>query len=319
MRRLLARGSVKGSPQLSPSPLCDTIRDPADLHRSQGPWPADGAIDATSPRARRRHRQHYLQCGERISHRPFHGGSLRVGRAARRDLRPLRSFVAAGTLRATDYRLAPEPVAGDAERRRRGEVSRTTSPRAAATRRACSCSHGWFLAASRGESILGTVGLVPGDLAGIIAMGCTLAPLEDVTSRLTMEQLRERWPRSSDVKTFASLDERLDSDPSRFIGPHMPPTIVVVAAAERFFPSILEQGAKFVRRLLEMKRPADVIIVPGRHMTSIQNISVAGDPTFAAIRKFIAQPGTAGESLRWREGWNGGARAARDRRRRQAG
>jgi acetyl esterase/lipase len=87
------------------------------------------------------------------------------------------------------------------------------------------------------------------------------------------------------------VGDRLDSDPSRFIGPHMPPTLVVCAEAERFFPSILEQGAKFVRRLLEQKRPADLVIVPGRHMSSIQNIIEPGDPTFVAVKSFIDNPG----------------------------
>jgi acetyl esterase/lipase len=74
----------------------------------------------------------------------------------------------------------------------------------------------------------------------------------------------------------------------------MPPTLVVIAEAERFFPAILEQGAKFARRLLELQRPADVVIVPGQHMTSIAHIWQKGDGTFAAIRAFIANPAAAG-------------------------
>ena len=159
-------------------------------------------------------------------------------------------------------------------------------------------SSGCHLAAILGANpkYLKAVGLAPSDLGGVIAMGCTLAPLEDVTSRLTIEQLRERWPKSQEVTTFGTIDERLDSDPSRFIGAHMPPTFVVVAEAERFFPAILEQGAKFVRRILEAQRPADLVVVPGRHMTSIGNIWQKDDPSFAAIRKFIADPALAGQS-----------------------
>jgi acetyl esterase/lipase len=161
-------------------------------------------------------------------------------------------------------------------------------------------SSGCHLAAVLGANTkyLAAVGLTPSDLGGVIAMGCVLAPLEDVTTRLTIDQLRERWPKSSEVATFGTLDDRLDSDPSRFIGPHMPPTLVVVAEAERFFPAILEQGAKFVRRLLEAKRPADLIIVPGRHLTSIGNLWQKGDPAFAAIARFIADPGAAGAGSR---------------------
>ena len=239
----------------------------------------------------------------------IHGGSLQA--SGERRSSPVYAavcdpFVANGIGCATiDYRLAPAnqwPAMPNDAAAAVKWVKDNIAARGGNPARVFVFGHssGCHLAAILGANpkYLAGVGLVPGDLAGVIAMGCVLAPLEDITSRLTMEQLRERWPRSSDVSTFGTLDERLDSDPSRFIGPHMPPTIVVVAEAERFFPSILEQGAKFVRRLLELKRPADLIIVPGRHMTSIQNISAAGDPTFAAIRTFIAQPAAAGEGSR---------------------
>lgn len=239
----------------------------------------------------------------------IHGGSLQE--SGERRSSPIYAavcdpFVAAGIGCATiDYRLAPTnpwPAMPNDAAAAVKWVKDNIAARGGDPSRLFVFGHssGCHLAAILGANpkYLTAVGLTPGDLAGVIAMGCTLAPLEDVTSRLTMEQLRERWPRSTEIKTFASLDERLDSDPSRFIGPHMPPTIVVVAEAERFFPPILEQGAKLVRRLLEMKRPADVIIVPGRHMTSIQNIIAPGDATFAAIRKFIAEPGAAGEGSR---------------------
>jgi acetyl esterase/lipase len=137
---------------------------------------------------------------------------------------------------------------------------------------------------------LATVGLQLGDVAGVVAMGCVLAPLEEVTTAHSMDELRARWPASSEAATYASFDDRLDSDASRFIGPQTPPVLVVVAEAERFFPSILEQGAKFVRRLLEMQRPANLTIVPGRHVTSIQDFGKPGDPTFTAVAAFVANP-----------------------------
>ena len=239
----------------------------------------------------------------------IHGGSLQE--TGERRASPVYAavcdpFVAAGIGCATiDYRLAPThkwPAMPNDAAAAVKWIKNNIGARGGDPSRLFVFGHssGCHLAATLGANpkYLATVGLVPGDLAGVIAMGCILAPLEETTTRLTIEQLRERWPRSSEVSTFASLDDRLDSDPSRFIGAHMPPTIVIVAEAERFFPSILEQGAKFVRRLLELKRPADVIIVPGRHMSSIQSIGAAGDPAFAAIRTFIAQPAMAGAGSR---------------------
>jgi hypothetical protein len=112
---------------------------------------------------------------------------------------------------------------------------------------------------------------------------------------MTVDEFRDRWTtRSRERDTYASADDRLDSDPSRFIDANTPPMLVVCAQAERFFPAILEQGAKLVRRLLEMQRPADLVIVPGRHVTSIQNITQAGDPTLAAILAFIDRPDATG-------------------------
>ena len=239
----------------------------------------------------------------------LHGGSLQESGERRSSpvyARVCEPFLASGIACATaDYRLAP------AHKWPAMPLDAAAAVKWVRTRAAAlggdpaktfvfGHSSGCHLAAILGanQKYLTAVGLAPSDLAGVIAMGCVLAPLEQATTRFTIEELRERWPKSGDVTTFATLDDRLDSDPSRFIGPHMPPTLVVIAEAERFFPAILEQGAKFVRRLLEAKRPADVVIVPGRHMTSIGNLWQKDDPTFAAIRAFIANPSAAGAASR---------------------
>jgi acetyl esterase/lipase len=239
----------------------------------------------------------------------IHGGSLQEGGERRTSpvyARVCEPFLAAGIGCATiDYRLAPThkwpamPLdVAAAVKWVKGRVAAAGGD--AARLFVFGHSSGCHLAAILGANpkYLASVGLAPSDLAGVIAMGCVLAPLEQATTRFPIEELRERWPKSGDVATFGTLDERLDSDPSRFIGPHMPPTLVVLAEAERFFPAILEQGAKFVRRLLEAKRPADLVIVPGRHMTSIGNLRQKDDATFAAIRKFIADPASAGAGAR---------------------
>lgn len=239
----------------------------------------------------------------------IHGGSLQESGERRTSpvyARVCEPFLAAAMGCATiDYRLAPThkwpAMPLDAAAAVKWVKTRVTAAGGDPARLfVFGHSSGCHLAAILGANpkYLAAVGLAPSDLAGVIPMGCVLAPLEQATTRFTIDELRERWPKSGDVSTFATLDERLDSDPSRFIGPHMPPTLVVVAEAERFFPAILEQGAKFVRRLLEAKRPADLVIVPGRHMTSIGNVWQKDDPTFALIRKFIADPASAGAGAR---------------------
>ncbi len=239
----------------------------------------------------------------------IHGGSLQESGERRTSAiyaRVCEPFLAAAIGCATiDYRLAPThkwpAMPLDAAAAVKWVKNRVTAAGGDPARLfVFGHSSGCHLAAILGANpkYLAAVGLAPADLAGVIAMGCVLAPLEQATTRFTIDELRERWPKSGDVSTFGTLDERLDSDPSRFIGPHMPPTLVVVAEAERFFPAILEQGARFVRRLLEAKRPADVVVVPGRHMKSIGNLWQKDDPTFAAIRTFIADPASAGAGAR---------------------
>lgn len=97
-----------------------------------------------------------------------------------------------------------------------------------------------------------------------------------------------------------TVHHRVAANPSLHVGPHVPPVLVIMAEAERFFPAILEQGARFVRLLLEESRPAELVIVPGRHMTSIGSIASDADPTCAAIHAFIRRgdPSAAFHALR---------------------
>jgi acetyl esterase/lipase len=240
----------------------------------------------------------------------FHGGSLQETgerRASPVYARVCEPFVRSGIACATvDYRLAPAhkwPAMPDDAAAAFRWVKTNIAARGGDPARIFLFGHssGCHLAAVLGANpkYLARVGLKPDAVAGVVAMGCVLAPTEEATSRLGMDELRKRWESAADERsTYASFDDWLDFDPSRFLGPHMPPTVVVVAEAERFFPAILEQGAKFVRRLLELQRPADLILVPGKHMSSIQNIGAPGDPAFVAIKKFIEDPSSAGRGSR---------------------
>lgn len=239
----------------------------------------------------------------------IHGGSLK--QSGERRSSPLYAhvcdpFVAAGIGCATiDYRLAPAfkwPAMPDDAAGAVKWVKTHIGAHGGDPHRLFLFGHssGCRLAAILGTNpaYLGRVGLAPDDLAGVIAMGCTLTPTAEATTGHTMDELRARWPTSSFTDTYPTLQAWLDSDPSRFLGPHTPPTLVVVAHAERFFPAVLEQGATFVRRLLELKRPADLVLVPGRHYSSIEHITAPGDPTFAAVKQFIARPDAAGADSR---------------------
>lgn len=80
---------------------------------------------------------------------------------------------------------------------------------------------------------------------------------------LTADGIRGGFARSaSDVARFSTPENWLAANSSFALGGHVLPTLVVVARAERFFPAIFEQGARYVRRLLEADVPAEVVIVP---------------------------------------------------------
>ncbi len=229
----------------------------------------------------------------------IHGGSLQEA-GERRDSSVYRNvckpFVAAGVACATmDYRLAPthqwpampNDVASAVVKVRELITQKGGDPKKLFLFGHSSGCHLAAIVATNPE-YLKRVGLSPSDLAGVIPMGCTLDRNDVAVRHLTADSIREGFSRDKgDVATYGTAENWISANPASFIGPHVPPTLVVLSRAERFMPAILEQGARFVRRLLEIQRPADIVIVPGRHMTSIANIANAGDPTFEAIIGFI--------------------------------
>jgi acetyl esterase/lipase len=229
----------------------------------------------------------------------IHGGSLQQS-GDRRDSPAYRDvcapFVAANIACASmDYRLAPQhrwpampnDVAAAVAALRRVIVERGGDP---ARLFLFGHSSGCQLAAivATNPTYLATVHLTPHDLGGVIAMGCTLDREDAALRGLTADSIRTAFLRDPvEVATYGTPEQWLQANPASFIGRHVPPAFVIVAEAERYFPPILEQGARFVRRLLEQQVDASLIIVPGKHTTSIASLGVAHDPTFAAIEAFI--------------------------------
>jgi acetyl esterase/lipase len=171
----------------------------------------------------------------------IHGGSLQAS-GERRDSPPYRNvckpFVSAGIACASmDYRLAPtyawaampDDVAAAVVTLRRLIDQRGGDPQRLFL---FGHSSGCHLAAvvATNPQYLKAQGLVPRDLAGIIAMGCTLDHDDAALRGFTADAIRVPFSRDA----------------------------------------------------------ADVVIVPGKHMTSIANVSKPGDPTFAAIKAFLS-------------------------------
>ncbi len=232
----------------------------------------------------------------------IHGGSLQESGERRsspmyRDI--CREFVNAGIACASmDYRLAPTsqwPAMPNDVALATLNLRQLISGRGGDRSRIFLFGHssGCHLAAIAGinQSYLATVGLKTSDIAGLILMGCLLDRDDATLRRLTAERIRQPFMREpQDVATYGTPENYLAANPASFVGPHVPRTLVVLANAERFSPPVMEQGARFVKLLLEHNVAANLIVVPGDHVSSIEGVSRAGDPALAAILRFISDP-----------------------------
>ncbi len=232
----------------------------------------------------------------------IHGGSLRESgerRSSPRYRRVCEPLVASGIACATmDYRLAPTfqwPAMPTDVASAISKVGELVESRGGDPGRLFLFGHssGCQLAAvvATDSTHLNAVGLSPSHLAGVIAMGCVLDNYDAALRGVAADDIREPFAeRTGEVERFATPENFLAANPSYFVGPHVPPTLVLVAEAERFFPAILEQGAHFVRLLLEADVPAELVVVPGTHRSSIEGFPREGNATFAAVRSFVGAP-----------------------------
>lgn len=235
----------------------------------------------------------------------IHGGSLQESGERRaspiyRDV--CRPFADAGTVCASmDYRLAPsqqwpampdDVVAAIVELRKRVRA-RGGNPDSLFLFGHSSGCHLAAIVATNPE-FLRRVALSARNIAGLIPMGCTL-DRDDATVRgLTPDRIRRGFSNEpQDVATYGSPENYLAANPASYVGQHVPPTLVIVAEKERFMPPLLEQGSRFVKLLLENEIRANLVVVPGTHTSSISDIVKRGDPTFAAIWRFISNPRNA--------------------------
>lgn len=132
-------------------------------------------------------------------------------------------------------------------------------------------------------------------VAGVVAMGCTMAPWDTAGRNITATQLERSFLRDEgERRVYGSLAWRLRANPSAWVGPRSPPVLVVVAESERFFPSILEEGARFVRLMRERERLADIRILAGRrHVTTTTGFAEPHDAVANLVAEFVRDPKAA--------------------------
>jgi len=142
------------------------------------------------------------------------------------------------------------------------------------------------------SSYLAEQGLHSGALAGVVAMGCTLAPWDTAGRAATQSELEQTFARDEEERrVYSSLAWRLRANPSLWVGSLAPPFLVLVAESERYMPPILEEGARFVRLLRERERSADLRILSGRrHVTTTTGFADPADIVANLVAEFVRSP-----------------------------
>ena len=152
-------------------------------------------------------------------------------------------------------------------------------------------SSGCFLASTIAADprYLKEQGLATKDIAGVVAMGCRLNDWNLKDRCLTVEQVRPYFESDHDERlVYDNIQDRIEANPTLYIGSHVPRFLALVAEAERFQPPILEEAAAFVRKLRDAGVEADVRILHGRgHMSSVEKMSEPGDPGLRLVLGFI--------------------------------
>lgn len=159
-------------------------------------------------------------------------------------------------------------------------------------------SSGCLLSAvvSADAKYLAAHGLSPRDVAGTIPLGCRLndrLEIADSPAEATRDYEVMRIPSSrvDDFLTeypYETVEDVNDAVPAAHVTEDLPPTLVLVAEGERFFPPILRDGAEFVGRALAAGAEADLIVLEGRrHMSALEMMVTADDPTLKLVMDFV--------------------------------
>jgi|CXWL01.1.fsa_nt_gi acetyl esterase/lipase len=205
-------------------------------------------------------------------------------------------FVSAGIACATmDYRLAPShkwPAMPNDVAAAIVKVRHLITERKGNPDRLFLFGHssGCQLAAIVGteQQYLRRVSLSTKNIAGIVPMGCVLDRWDAAFRNVKPEMIRERFVQDEgETDRYTSAEDLLSANPSFHLGPHVPKTLVILADDERFTPPILEQGSRFVRRLRELKVRAEIVIVPGTHMSSISEFGQPKNNLLNLITEFM--------------------------------
>jgi arylformamidase len=233
-----------------------------------------------------------------------HGGSLTSGDRREEEAygRMCRTFQDLGiACAAMSYRLAPEfqwPAQPADVAAGFGWLRRNIAARGGDVERIFLFGHssGCLLVAlvATDPRYLREQGASPRDVAGVVPMGCRLDDRVEVTDTAPA-RYEATWVPPDRVAeflesepAFTSLGQRNEAVPALYVGADLPPTLVLIAEDERFFPPVLRDAAEFVGRALAAGAEAEIaILADRRHMTEVLNMVTADDPAVQRVVEFV--------------------------------
>ena len=128
----------------------------------------------------------------------------------------------------------------------------------------------------------------PGDILGVIALGCRLNDQPPDTTGAPADRSADYFANDSWGARFGNYQALVDFVPMNHVGAHLPPFLVLIAEAERFKPPILEDAAAFVGLARDCEVDADLAILEAQtHYSSIRGTHSADDPTLRRVITFI--------------------------------
>lgn len=141
---------------------------------------------------------------------------------------------------------------------------------------------------------LAAQGWVPRDIAGVVAMGCRLNDFVEVRASPPADYERSWVPPNrvddfmKEEVAFTSLQQRNDVVPAAHVTSQLPPSLILIADAERFFPPVLRDAAEFVGRAQSAGATADLVILRDRtHMTAVKMMVTSTDPAVMHVEAFV--------------------------------
>jgi acetyl esterase/lipase len=134
-------------------------------------------------------------------------------------------------------------------------------------------------------------GLTTADIAGSVPLGSLLYDRNGYAQaeRMTPQQLQRVFEKDRSLGMHGNLENYKKSWPLAHVGGHMPPMLILIAEEEQIHPPILATAEVFVEaaRRAGAARVSFEVLPARTHMSALEKMTAASDPTFQRIVRFI--------------------------------